>query len=102
LNGMHAIFGGAGEPTEAEYAINLILAYQKIQTLGVFGNDLVFAVLDVLPVQLTCAQTINAIFFSSLQMVIHFGVKKQSFCRDAANVEARAAEFVIFFDEAGL
>jgi hypothetical protein len=35
-------------------------------------------------------------------MVIHFGIKQQSFGRDAANVETRAAKLVLFFNETGL
>ena len=99
---MHAVFGRASQAREAEHAVNLILAHQKIEPLGVLGNDLVLAVLDVLPVQLARAQAVNAVFFSGLQVVINFSVEQQSFCGDAANVEAGAAELVLFFNEAGL
>jgi hypothetical protein len=35
-------------------------------------------------------------------MVINFGIKEQGFGGDAANMQAGAAELVVFFDEAGL
>ncbi len=99
---MNATFGRAGEPGKAEHALNLVLAHQEVEPLGVLGHDLVFAVLNVLPVQLACAQAVNAVFFGGFQMVKHLGIKQQGFRRDAANVQACAAELVLFFDEAGL
>jgi hypothetical protein len=66
------------------------------------GNNLVLAILDVFPVQLASAQAINAVLFSSLQMVIHLSVEQQRFCGYAANVETCAAELVLFFNEARL
>ena len=102
LDGMHAAFRRAGEAGEAEYAVNLVLADQKVESLGVLGDDLVLAVLNVLPVQFAGAQAVNTVLFGGLEMVIDFGVKEQGLGGDAANVQARAAELVFFFDQAGL
>ena len=99
---MHSVFGRASKARKAKHAIHLIFAHQEIQALGVLGYDLILAVLDVLPVQFSRAEAINAIFFSGLQVVINFSIKEQRLGGDAANVEAGAAELVIFFNEAGL
>src|SRR6266853_1147988 len=101
LNRVHAVLCGAGEAAEAEHAVNLVLADEKIEPLGVLGDDLVLAVLNILPVELACSQAVNAVLFGVLEMVIDFSIEEQGFGGDAANVQACAAELVVFFDEAG-
>ena len=83
-------------------AVNFVPTDEKIQALGVLGDDLVLAVLNIFPVQLARAQSVNAVFFRGLEMVINLGIEEKRFGRDAANVQARAAELVFFFDQAGL
>src|SRR6185369_3125729 len=60
------------------------------------------AVLNIFPVQLACAETVNTVFLRGLEMVIDFSVEKQGLGRDAANVQARTAQLIFFFDETGL
>src|SRR5207248_1706109 len=85
-----------------EYAVHLVLFHQKIQALGVLGDDLILAVLYDFPIQFARAQTINAIFFGGLEVIVNFGVKQQGLGGNAAHMQACAAELVFFINQAGL
>src|SRR5262249_14190156 len=75
--------------------------HQEIQPFGVFGDNLVLAILNSLPVQLAFTQAVNPVFLSCLQMVVHLGVEQESLSGDTAHVQAGAAQLVVFFDQAG-
>ena len=66
------------------------------------GDDFIFAVLDRGPVQLAGVDAFDAEFFGFFQVVPEFGIEEQGFGRDAADVQAGAAEESVFFDERGL
>jgi hypothetical protein len=65
------------------------------------GDDLSFAFLDGGPVEFARVYAFNTEFLSFLQMVPEFGIEKQRFGRDAADMQAGAAEESVFFDERG-
>src|SRR5262252_4190658 len=96
---MHATLRRAGKAGEAENTVNLVLAHQKVQSLGVLGDDLVLAVLDVLPIQLACTQTVNTVFLGSLEMVVDFSVEQQCLGWNTADMQASAAQLVFFFNQ---
>src|SRR5258708_822862 len=100
--GVHAAFGWPSQASEAEHAVYLVLAYQKVQALGVLGDNLVLTVLDVLPVQLACAQAVNAVLFGIFHVVINFRIEQQCLGGNAAHLQACAAELFFLVDQAGL
>ncbi len=66
------------------------------------GDDFAFAVLNRRPVELAGIDAFNAEFFGVFQVIPEFGVEQQSLRRDAADVQAGAAEESIFLDESRL
>ena len=65
------------------------------------GHDLRLAILDCGPVQLARVHPFDAKFFGVFEMVPEFSVEQQSLGRNAAHVQAGAAEEAVFFDEGG-
>ena len=65
-------------------------------------DDALLALLNVAPVQGDAGGIVQADLGAFLHVVVDFGVEQQSLGRDAADVEAGAAEFVVFLDECGL
>ena len=59
-----------------------------------------FALLDGGPVQLARVDAFDAEFLGVFQVVPEFGIEQQGLGRDAAHVQAGAAEHVVFFDKA--
>ena len=98
----HAILRGAGKFAIAADGLDFIFLHQKFEALGVLGDDLVLAVLDRGPIQLARVYAFDAKFFRFFQVVPELGIEQQSFGRDAADMQASAAEDVVFFDERGL
>ncbi len=102
FDGEHAILRRAGEFAVAFHGLDFVFLHQEFEALGVFGDDLSFAILDRGPVELARVYAFDAEFFGFFQVVPEFGVEQQRFGRDAADVQAGAAEESVFFDERGL
>ena len=97
-----AALGSAGELAPSFHGGDLVLAHEEFQALGVLGHNLVFALLDGLPVQFGLVDAFNPKFFGLLEMVPDFRVEEQRLGGDAAHVQAGAAQDIGFFDEASL
>src|SRR5262249_38868055 len=97
-----AAFGGTGQPPETLHPIHLVLAYQKVETLGVLSDNLALPVLDGFPIQLARAQAVDAVLLRRFHVVVDLGMEQQRFGRDATHVKAGPAEQRVFLDEAGL
>src|SRR5271169_6315087 len=65
-------------------------------------DDLVLAVLNGGPVQLGAVQALDPEVFTRLHVVVDLGVEQQRLGGDAAHQQAGAAQFLVFFDQAGL
>ena len=91
----------AGQLAVSADGFYFILLHQEIETLGVLGHDLRLALLDGGPIQLAGVYAFDAEFLCFFQVVPKFGVEQQRLGRDAAYVQAGAAEHVVFFDEGG-
>ena len=63
-----------------------------------FGDDLRLALLHRGPVEFARFHAFDAEFFRVSQLVPEFGVKQQGLGRNAAHVQAGAAEQAVFFD----
>ncbi len=94
FNRVHAALRRAGQSANALDARDLVLLHQEIETLGVLGDDGVLALEHRGPVERGRADAPNAKISGVLQVVPDFGVEEQGLGRDAAHVEAGAAELV--------
>ena len=101
FDGKHAILRRAGQLAVSFDGFHLVLLHQELEALGVLGDDLRLALLDGSPVQLARVHAFDAEFLGLFQVVPEFGVEQQSLGRDAADVQAGAAEESVFFDERG-
>ena len=101
FDGKHPILRRACELAISFYGFHLVLLHQELKALGVLGDDLPLALLDGSPVQLARVHALDPEFLGLFQMVPEFGIKQQSLGRDAADVQARAAQESVFFDERG-
>ena len=101
LDGQHTVLRRAGQLAVSPDGFDFVLLHQELETLGVLGHDLRLALLDGGPVQLAGVDAFDAEFFGVFQVVPEFGVEQQRLGRDAAHVQAGAAEHVVFFDEGG-
>ncbi len=101
LDGQHTVLRRAGQLAVAADGFHLVLLHQEVETLGVLGHDLRLALLDGGPIQLARVHAFDAEFFCFFQVVPKLGVEEQRLGRDAAHVQAGAAEHVVFFDEGG-
>ena len=99
---MNAVLRGAGELAVALDGLDFVLAHQELEAFGVFADDFGLAVLHRFPVQLARGDALDAEFLGIFQVVPDFGVEQQGFRRDAAHVQAGAAQVGIFFDECSL
>ena len=102
LDRVHAILRGPGELAVAADGLDLILLHQEFETLGVLGHDFSFAILDGGPVQLAGVDAFDAELFRFFEVIPQLGVEQQRLGWNATDVQAGAAENVIFFDECGL
>ena len=101
FDGQHAILRRAGQLAVALHGLNLILLHQELEALGVLGHDLRLAILNRGPVQLARVHALDAKFLGVFEVVPEFGVEQQRLGRNAAHVQAGAAEESVFFDECG-
>ena len=97
----HAVLRRAGKFAVAFHGLDFVLLHQELETLGVLGDDLSFALLDGGPVQFARVDAFDAEFFGFFQVIPEFGVEEQRLGRDAADMQAGAAEESVFFDERG-
>ena len=95
----NAVLRRSGEPSITLDHVDLVFAHQKIESLGVLGDDFVLARLDSRPVQLCAFDAFNAKLLSFLDVVIDFGVKEQRLGWNAAHVQAGAAKLVVLLNE---
>ena len=65
------------------------------------GDDLRLALLDGCPVQLARVHALDAEFLGLFQVVPELGIEQQRLGRNAADVQAGAAEHVVLLDESG-
>ena len=65
------------------------------------GHDLRLALLDGRPIQLARVHAFDTEFFRLFQVVPELGIEQQGLGRDAADVQAGAAEHVVLLDECG-
>ena len=101
FDGEHAVLRRAGQLAVAFHGLDFVLLHQELEALGVLGDDLRFALLNRGPVELARVDALDAEFFRVFQVVPEFGVEEQRLGRDAADVQAGAAEESVFFDESG-
>ena len=99
FDGEHAILRGAGQLAVALHGLDFILLHQELEALGVLGHDLRLAILDRGPVQLARVHALDAEFLGVFQVIPEFGIEQQRLGRNAAHVQAGAAEESVFFDE---
>src|SRR3954469_16253783 len=99
LDGVNATLRRAREASVTLDHVDLVLTHQELESLGVLGNDLRLAADDGAPVELHVLSADHAELFAFLQMVRQFGVEQQRLGRDAAYVQAGAAELVVFLNE---
>ena len=102
FDGVNAALGRAGELAVALDHGHLVLLHQELQALGVLVDDALLALLDGAPVQLGAGDVLDAEGGAVFHVVIDFGIEKQGLSRDAADVQAGAAEVRVFLDEGGL
>src|SRR4051812_10855940 len=99
LDGMDAILCRSREASVTLDHVDLVLAHQELETLGVLGHDLRLAADDGAPVELHVLGTDHAELFAFFQVVCKLRVEQQRLGRDAAHVQAGAAELVVFLNE---
>ena len=98
----NAVLRRAGQLAVAFHGLDLVLLHQELEALGVLGDDFLLALLNRGPVQLARVHAFDAEFLGLFQVIPEFGVEQQRLGRDAAHVQAGAAEESVFFDESGL
>ena len=81
--------------------LDLVLLHQEIDTLGMFGNDSVFALHHFREVQRWIFHA-DALGLRMFHVRPDFSRVKQAFGRDAADEEAGAPQPVLFLNERGL
>ena len=102
LDGVDAALGRAGELAVALDDGHLVLLHQELQALGVLVDDALLALLDGAPVQRDAGGVLHAEGGAILHVVEDFGVEQQGLGRDAADVQAGAAQVGVFLDQGGL
>jgi hypothetical protein len=102
FDGEDTVLGGAGEFAVAFHGLDFIFLHQEFEALGVLGDDFCFAFLDGGPVEFAGVDALDAEFFRVFQVIPEFGIEQQRLGRDAADVQAGAAEESVFFNEGGL
>jgi len=102
VHGVHAILRGADELSVAFDGLDLILAHEKFEALGVFGDDLRLAVLNGRPVQLARIHAFDAKFLGVFQLIPKFGIEQQRLGWNATHVQAGSAEEAVFFNQSCL
>src|SRR3954469_15823967 len=99
LDGVNATLRRAREASVTLDHVDLVLAHQELESFGVLGHDLRLAADDGAPVELHVLGADHAEFFAFFQMVGQLRVEQQRLGRDAAHMQAGAAELVVFLDE---
>ncbi len=100
--GVNSVLRRAGQLAVAFQGLDFVLAHQEVESLGVLGNDLRFAVLHRAPVQLGRIHAFDAEFLGVFQVIPELGVEQQRLGRNAADVQAGAAEVRVFLDQGSL
>jgi len=67
-------FAGPRELAEPQNHGDLVLPHQEVQAFDVLRDDLVLAIEDGLPVDLTLAQAFDAVLLRMLHVVVNLGV----------------------------
>ena len=99
---VHAVFCRAGRSAVTGNYRHLVLLHQELESLGVLGDDGALALLHRGPVELRRPDTGDAVVGRVLQVVPDLGVEKQGLGRNAAHVQAGAAEHGRALDERDL
>ena len=99
LDGVHAVLGRAGEAAIALDARDLVLFHQKIEALGVLGDDAVFALEHRGPVERGRTDAFDAEVGGVLEMVPYLGIEEQSLGGNAADVQAGAPQLAGLLDQ---
>src|SRR5581483_783445 len=87
---------------EALHGIDFVFSHQELQTLRMLVHDFRLALLHRLPIQFARVHTLNPVFLCVFQMVPQFRIKQQSLRRNAAHVQAGAAEIRVFLYQSRL
>ncbi len=99
IDGVNAVFGGAGEAAVAGDDGDLVLLHQEVEALGVLVDDGGLALLHGVPVEGAAVDVVDAVFGGVLEVVPELGVEEEGLGGDAADVEAGSAEDVGGLDE---
>ena len=93
---------GPGEPGVAVHAVDLVLAEEELDALGVRGDHLLLALQDAGHVDRDFALHLDAVLLRLARGVQHLGGVEQRFGGDAAAQEAGAAETLVLLDAGDL
>ena len=81
--------------------VDLVLLHQELDALGVLGDDLVLAIEHHGVIQPRIL-AVDAVFAGVQEVLPDIGRVQQRFGRDAADMQAGAAQLGVFFDDGGL
>src|SRR5580704_1182065 len=101
-NSVNAAARRAGQLAVAADDVDLVLAHQELQSLGMLVDDPLLALLNDVPVQADAGGILQSELGAFLYVVKDLGVEEQSLGRDAADVQAGPAQDGVFLDESCL
>lgn len=102
VDGMHAVFGGAGEASVAGDDGDLVFLHQVVEAAHMLVDDALLAREYLCPVDGGFVEAVDAVLGAVLGVVEDLCGKQQGFGGHAAYVEAGAAELVACFNERSL
>ncbi len=92
----------AGQLAVAADDVDLVLAHQELQALGVLVDDALLALLNRAPVQRDAGGVLQAELGAFFHVVVDLGIEQQRLGRNAADMQAGSAQLVVLFDESCL